>query len=357
MKQIELSSTVSTDDLARDLLRIDPEVLASLASNDIEASNRLGGRAPIELDGLEVLMRRVLVAVLAMRANRPTCVRLLTERQAKENGWPDAHTANLAQLFAWAMLVVHCRADMAFPPLVEADDAVTEPCAGQTVAPLPSLEALIAQLWPSKITSKTQRDDDQGRAAWANGAASTADALKVAAAHTLVRDWLGIESDPFTALHPEAFDPADPRTPTQAVRFSLAWIFEEALETFLAMQREQVFFVRLKTDQDAELARHPGATESNLALLLAASLYHASGVTLLVLAPHPHFAEGLVEASEALGHLLQDRPARMTGAECAMLEDLSAREYVHVGRSNSRAVAWRLYDEARKLAEDAKDAA
>ena len=283
--------------------------------------------------GIRILVRWVLAALLAMRADTPTCVRLLTERQAKRSGWPDARTANLARLFAWAILVEHCPTDMAFPPLVDADEAAIDPEPSFTAAPLASLEVLMAELYPYEMTSQVLREIDKGQALWASGAASTADTLPAAPADSLVRDWLGLDVRLFAALHPGAFDPADPRAPTQTARFTLAWILTEALDTYRAMCGEAVEAMRLKSDSNAEVACHPGAVASNLALLLAAALFHSSfGYIVIVLPPRPGFAESLVEAGHALGRRHQDKIAGSYEADIMALKDLCARDYVHVGR-------------------------
>lgn len=348
MSNITMNSNDLIDDLVRNLFGLEPDAMAALAHGDADVERRrLPMREPTTdpLDGVEVLVRRVLAACLAMK-KQGGAVSLVTERQARAAGWPSADLANRVIVLAWALAI--SRPGMAMPVLLAPDE--TDRSAGRLVrvgAGLRSYEQLRAAL-------RRRRQSDGGlheRSGWtgANGQVSRERQL-VALAETL-HAWLGV--DAAAVELPGDTDSWTPRLTSRNARAAciLAWIVDEALDLADIMEEETVPAVRVKTEADACLAGHPGAAAANLALLLGASAHHGTGYTVHFLAADKGAGAALVDAGRGLSDRLSrtDADPQRETVELLELEDVARRGYVHVGRCAAERVALRLWNEARPV--------
>ena len=333
------------DQLVQKFFRVEPNVMASLAHGDAHVRlRRLPMTEPTTdpLDGLEVFVRRTLAACLKMRKQQ-RAVSLVTERQARDAGWPSAHSANLAIVLAWALGI--SEPDIAMPLLLEAEETAKRPNRLIRVddARLPTYDSLIASL------RRSRRFDARARARSERGlqGAPAVPGRRLVSLDALLRDWLGVDVD--TVELRGDTDPWAPRLTSSNARAvgCLAWIANEVIDLVDVMQDEDVSAVREKTDLDARLAGQPGADAANLALLLAAATNHGSGYTVHFLPPQVAAADALVAAGRraaARRGEAGDYQAQTT--ELLELEDVAARGYIHVGRSAVGRVALRLFDGA-----------
>ena len=323
------------DGLVRQMFDIEPEVMASLAHDDAQVRlRRLPDLSPTTdpLDGLEVFVRRTVATCIALRRHAGA-VSLVTERQARAAGWPNARLANMVLVLALA-LYNGSEPTRAVPVLVEADDDAPNHVLRliRLSGRLPSLEKL-QRVWRRgwRIDTAAMQRTAQTRENAPSRAGS-----KLVRLNELLQGWLSID-----ARRVEL--PGD-RRPGDGVSSSGAramCYFEclavEALEMGHVMQTEVINAVRLKTEEDARIARQPGAVAANLALLLGAAVCHGSGYTVHFLPEHERFAAALIEAGQRFqgGHGL---------AGILDIEDLAGRGYIHVGKRAARHAARRIID-------------
>jgi hypothetical protein len=335
------SSNDLIDNLVRTYFGIEPDVMAKMAHGDEEVSLRLppGTTETTDpLNGLEVLVRRVMAAVVAMRKHRGA-VSLLTEHQAQRAGWPSARVVNMVLVLALA-LYNGSEPGMSVPILTEADENALNRVWHliRVDRSLPSLEKLLKAWRRGWHNDKAAMD----RTAQARDSALSLPGSRLVSLSHLLQQWLGIDAH-------EVELPGDRRR-SGGVSSSGAramYYFEclavESLEMGHVMQTEWVKAVRLKTEEDARIARQPGAVCANFALLLGAAICHGSGYTTHLLPEREDFAADLIAAGQRFqgGHGLTEDDKSVALLE---IEDLAGRGYVHVGRREAGRAARRVLD-------------
>ena len=332
-----VTSNELVDELVRQMFGVEPDVMASLAHGDDEVQlRRWPGSGPSSdpLDGLEVFMRRTIGACLAMLSH-DGAVALVTERQARDAGWPTARFANMSLAMAFGMAITEPAGVL--PLLVEADeDADGSDCLLLRADDhLPTLEDLLAAL------RRGQHPVAERERIVASGPAIPRALVSLAAQ---LGDWLGVDALA-VELPSDRLGMALSSADARAVGV-VSWIVTAALRTASAMAEESVTAVRIKTDLDAHLAGQPGATAANLALLLAAAVHHGAGVTVHFLAARDDIGAALVEAGRRIGATRGQSVDEDEAETVDLLElrDHASRGYVHVGRRAAKDVAQRVYD-------------
>ncbi len=327
------------DDLVRQMCGVEPDVMASLAHGDAEVQLRRwpgSGSSTDPLDGLDVFVRRTVGACLAMR-DHDGAVALVTERQARDAGWPTARLANMSLVLARGLAITEPAGVL--PLLVEADeDADGSDCVlVRADDHLPTLDELLAALRRGQQTGPLK---DRARVI-ASGPAVPRALVSLAAQ---LGDWLGVDAAA-VELPSDRLGMVLTSGDARATGV-VAWIVTAALATASAMAEERVTAVRVKTDLDAHLAGQPGATAANLALLLAAAIHHGTGVTVHFLAARDDYGAALVEAGRRIGQTRGQSADEGEAETVDLLElrDAASRGYVHVGRRAARDVAQRLFD-------------
>ena len=336
------------DGLVRQFFAVEPDVMASLAHDDEQVRLR---RLPDTeattdpLDGLEVVVRRVVAMTLRMRRH-PGAVALVTEPQARRAGWPTATLANAAILLAWG-LYIETEPCGAMPVLLAADETAEDVSplirVGRNLPPLPRLLEELRRGWHVDAAAR-----DRGARARENAPARTGRALAPLA--DVVADWLGVDVGTVELLADRPGRRVADRNARAA--FYVSCIPIETLEMGQVLAEEQVMAVRLKTEHDARLAGLPGAVLCNLVLLLGAAFHHGGGATVHVLPPDDGVAAALGEAGRRIASRngCSSHDEAVDGLE---LEDLARRGYVHVGRRAAHRVAWRLHDRCTRPADRA----
>ncbi len=326
------------DDLVRQMCGVEPDVMASLAHGDDEVQlRRWPGSGPSidPLDGLDVFIRRTVGACLAMR-DHDGAVALVTERQARDAGWPTARLANMSLALALGLAITEPARSL--PLLVEADeDADGSDCLLLRADDhLPTLEDLLAALRRGEIVPAGECARNP-----ASGPAVPRALVSLAAQ---LGDWLGVDAAA-VELPSDRLGMALSSADARAVGV-VSWIVTAALATASAMAEERVTAVRVKTDLDARLAGQPGATAANMALLLAAAIHHGAGITVHFLAARDDIGAALVEAGRRIGQTRGQSADEGEAETVDLLElrDAASRGYVHVGRRAARDVAQRLFD-------------
>ena len=334
-----VTSNDLVDDLVRQLCGVEPDVMASLAHGDDEVQLRrwLGsGPSGDPLDGLDVFMRRTVGACLAMR-DHDGAVALVTERQARDAGWPTAQLANMSLAMAFGLAITEPAGVL--PLLVEADeDADGSDCVlVRGDDHLPTLEDLLATL---RCGQELVPAGERAR----NPASGPAVPRALVSLAAQLRDWFGVDAAA-VELPSDRLGMALSSADARAVGV-VSWIVTAALRTASAMAEESVTAVRVKTDLDARLAGQPGAIAANLALLLAAAIHHGVGITVHFLAARDDIGAALVEAGRRIGATRGQSVDEGEAETVDLLElrDYASRGYVHVGRRAAKDVAQRLYD-------------
>lgn len=80
-------------EVAMDLLGFDPAVLAAMDRRGSDPSR-----------GFNVMIRRAMEFALVLRDEAAAAFPLLSEETARAARWPDARTANVAMVIAWALV-------------------------------------------------------------------------------------------------------------------------------------------------------------------------------------------------------------------------------------------------------------
>ncbi len=333
------------DDLVRQIFHVEPDVMARVAHGDAQVRHRRPPGVPETtdpLDGVEVLMRRVVATCLRMRTHAGP-ISLVTERQAERAGWPTAHLANTVILLAWG-LFLETQSSMAMPVLLAADEIATG--ANPLISvdrDLPPLQKLLEDLRRSSHVDAAARD----RADRARQSAPALEGRKLVSLHDYLKCWLGVDADTVDILA----DHHGPKVVGRNARaaFYISCLPIEALEMGQVMAEEWTMAVRLKTEQDALHARLPGAVMCNFVLFLGAAINHGSGCTVHFLPPSDEVAAALVEAGQRIQTRGQSEDETET-LDLLALEDLARRGYVHIGRRAAMRVAQRLYDRCTRPA-------
>lgn len=338
-----LSSYELIDRLVRQTFGIEPDEMATLAHGDAEVRlRRLPDTKPTSdpHDGVESFVRRVVAASLAMRHHRGS-VKLHTDQQARVAGWPSARLANMAIVLSWA-LYISTGYSWSVPLLLEADEDAGDDAdvlLGIEID-LPAFDVLRDELYGncSVVTGPVEQIDD------IHTAERVREGRRLVQLDALAAEWFGI--DPATiSLPSDRHGPKMKAANARAVAL-FVWLINEALDLGADMRGELIEVVRVKTDGDAAIAAEPGATASNAALLMAASIRHSGGWTVHTLQPRDGAAADLVEA----GRRMREDRRRAGGDDEAKTaiyyeaRDFAAREHIHVGRRNINQVAWRLID-------------
>ena len=328
------SSSDLIDDLVRTYFDIEPDVMAKLAHGDEQARLRLSPDVTEivdPLEGLEVLARRIIAACLAMRKHQ-SAISLLTEHQAQEAGWPSARVANMVIVLALALYNVR-DSDIAPMHLFEAsEDTPSHSMRFIGISKrLPSLEELLKS-WDERspvegsAVERTRQERESAllvagsrRVSW-NG---------------MLQEWLQVDANNVDLHEDRRVDDGDDRAMQYFGRLAI-----ESLNMGRVMQTEGIKAVRIKTEEDARIARLPGAVAANFALLLGAAICHGSGYTVHFLPARDDFATKLIEAGQQFqggaGLTLHHKMA-----ERLELEDIAGRGYVHVGRlATACAASW-----------------
>ncbi len=328
------SSSDLIDNLARTYFGIEPDVMAKLAHGDEQARLRIPPDVTEivdPLEGLEVLARRIIAACLAMREHQ-SAISLLTVHQAQEAGWPSARVANMVIVLALALYNVR-DPDVTSMVLVEASE--TTPSHSMRLIGiskrLPSLEELLKS-WDerSPVEGSAVERTRQER----ESALLVAGSRRVSWNGTL-QEWLQVDANNVDLREDRRVDDGDDRAMQYFGRLAI-----ESLNMGRVMQTEGIKAVRIKTEEDARIARLPGAVAANFALLLGAAVCHGSGYTVHFLPARDDFAAKLIEAGQQFqggaGLTLHHKMA-----ERLELEDIAGRGYVHVGRlATACAASW-----------------
>ena len=319
---------------------VEPGEIAKLAQGDAETLLRRSpdlSPEPDIHDGLDTFLRRTVAICLAMRSHRGA-MRLLTERQARATGWRTARLANMAAVLGWALSFWYGHTGFV-RLLVEAYETAMDAAPLVTGAEaLPDFDTLFEALNAGTVSAEA--------AAWGDESGQERDAegdLRLVRLDELVETWLGID-----VMAVEL--PTDRRAPKMDVRNGralqvLAWLINESIDLGCAMRRESVDVVRVKTDPDALIAEEPGAAAANLALLLASAISYGRGSTLQFLPPRDRPAAALIEDRRRVELEYKDvaPPNDVRTVKQLELQDLVARGYIHVGRTNIARVASRLH--------------
>ena len=221
------------DDLVRQMCGVEPDVMASLAHGDAEVQLRRwpgSGSSTDPLDGLDVFVRRTVGACLAMR-DHDGAVALVTERQARDAGWPTARLANMSLVLARGLAITEPAGVL--PLLVEADeDADGSDCVlVRADDHLPTLDELLAALRRGQQTGPLK---DRARVI-ASGPAVPRALVSLAAQ---LGDWLGVDAAA-VELPSDRLGMVLTSGDARATGV-VAWIVTAALATASAMAEERV---------------------------------------------------------------------------------------------------------------------
>ncbi len=328
------SSIDLIDDLVRTYFGIEPDVMAKLAHGDEQARLRLPPDVTDivdPLEGLEVLARRIIAACLAMREHHGA-ISLLTEHQAQEAGWPSAQVVNMVIVLAVALYNVS-DPDVARMVLVEASE--NTPSRSLRLIDisnrLPSLEKLLKSWGGRSHVEKPAVE----HATQLHESASFVEGSRQASWNGVLQDWLGINAHDVDLHEGQRMNNDEER----AMHY-FGCLATQSFDMGRVMQTESVKAVRIKTEEDARIARLPGAVAANFALLLGAAICHGSGHTVHFLPARDDFAAKLIEAGQQFqgGTGLAHHHKMAARLE---LEDIAGRGYVHVGRlATACAAAW-----------------
>lgn len=329
------------DNLVRAYFAVEPEVMAKLAHGDEQVRLRRPPGVPgttDPLDGVEVLVRRVIAAVLGMRKHYGA-VSLLTERQAQGAGWPSARLVNMVLVLALA-LYIETDPSKAVPVLIETNENAPHRVSRliRVDNRLPSLEKLQKAWRRGWLVDKAAME----RTAQARESAPFFADSRLVSLNELLQDWLGVDAHTVELPGDRRRDGSVCSGGARAMYY-FDCLAVESLNMGHVMQTECVKAVRFKTEDDARIARQPGAVAANFALLLGAAICHGSGYTVHLLPEREEFAADLIEAGRrfqgGLGLTGDDKAVALLD-----IEDLAARGYVHVGRREAGRAARRVMD-------------